>query len=150
MHSCYFSLYLTLYVLDAPFLPYKPPMRFKLWGKQNEPDGWPGTPVWTGLRSTVGNVSDCRFMSEFRSRGHKFNPGPVPYIMEVDHKTIFRHSPPFCGFIQEGLLSVTSKSICTKSSLPRKKVWLGELIVPTWPYLLTGKQRTKPNPLLPN
>ena len=28
----------------------------------------------SGLRSAVGNVSDCR------SRSHKFDPGPVPYF----------------------------------------------------------------------
>ena len=39
--------------------------------------------------------------------------------------------------IQEGLLSVTRESMCMKywltasSNLPRKKVWLGELTVPT-------------------
>ena len=38
--------------------------------------------------------------------------------------------------VQEGLLLVTSESMCMKfwltacSSLPRKKVWLGELTVP--------------------
>ena len=44
----------------------------------------------------------------------------------------------FRWFIQEGLLSVTSESMCTNywltacSSLPRKK-WLGELTVLQWP-----------------
>ena len=39
--------------------------------------------------------------------------------------------------IQEGLLSVTSESMCTKYwltallSLPMEQVWLGELTVPT-------------------
>ena len=51
----------------------------------------------------------------------------------------YGHSPPFHWIIQEGLLSVTSESMCTKywltacSSLPRKKVWLGELTVLPWP-----------------
>ena len=33
-----------------------------------------------GLLSAVGNVSECRYVSGCRSRGHKFNPGPVPYF----------------------------------------------------------------------
>ena len=33
-----------------------------------------------GPRSTVGNMSDCRYVSDCRSRGRKFDPGPVPYF----------------------------------------------------------------------
>ena len=44
----------------------------------------------TGSRSAVGNMSDCR------SRGHKFNLGPVPF---------------FRG--DEGLMSITKESMCT-------------------------------------
>ena len=29
--------------------------------------------------------------------------------------------------------------------LDKEKVWLGELSVPTWPYLLTGMLKNKPN-----
>ena len=56
-------------------------------------------------------ASDCR------SRGHKFEPGLIPYIC-------------LYPLIQKGLLSVTSESMCTKywltalSSLPRKKCGL--------------------------
>ena len=59
-------------------------------------------------------------------------------FMEIDHE-IISHSSPFRWIIQEGLLSITSKSMCTKywltacSSLPRKKVWLGGLIALPWP-----------------
>ena len=66
-----------------------------------------------------------------RSRSHTF--------VEIDYEII----SPFPWIIQEGLLSVTSESMCMKywltacSRLPRKKVWLGELNVPPWPYLLT-------------
>ena len=31
-------------------------------------------PILTGPPSTIGNKSDCR------SRGHEFDPGPVPYF----------------------------------------------------------------------
>ena len=94
----------------------------------------------TGPRSAVGNVSGYRYMSDCRSRGHEFDPGPVPYFRgDWSWNNFYGHSPPFRWFIQEGLLSVTSESMCTNywltacSSLPRKKVWLGELTVPQWP-----------------
>ena len=53
-------------------------------------------------------------------------------FMEIGHEII-----PTVPLIQEGLLSFTIESICTKywlsalSSLPRKKVWLGELTILT-------------------
>ena len=34
----------------------------------------------TGPRSAVGNVSGYRCMSDCRSRGREFDPGPVPYF----------------------------------------------------------------------
>ena len=33
-----------------------------------------------GSRSAVGNVSGYRYVSDCRSRGREFNPGPVPYF----------------------------------------------------------------------
>ena len=41
-----------------------------------------------GPRSAVGNVSGYRCVSDCRSRGRKFDPGPVPYLMEIDHEMI--------------------------------------------------------------
>ena len=38
-----------------------------------------GTKV-TGPRSAVGNVSGYRCVSDCRSRGREFDPGPVPYF----------------------------------------------------------------------
>ena len=58
------------------------------------------------------------------------DPGVASSIPAQSH-IFYGHSPPFRWIIQEGLLSVTSKSMYTKywltacSSLPRKKVWLG-------------------------
>ena len=79
-------------------------------------------------RSAVGNVSGYRCVSDCRSRGREFDPGPVPYFRgDWSWNDFYGHSPPFRWFIQEGLLSVTSKSMCTNfwliacSSLPRKK-----------------------------
>ena len=34
----------------------------------------------TRLGSAVGNVSDCRYLSDCRSRGPEFDPGPVPFF----------------------------------------------------------------------
>ena len=31
-------------------------------------------------RSTVSNMSDCRYVSDCRSRGREFDPGPVSYF----------------------------------------------------------------------
>ena len=81
-----------------------------------------------GPRSAVGNVSGYRCVSDCRSRGREFDPGPVPYFRgDWSWNNFYGHSPPFRWFIQEGLLSVTSESMCTNywltacSSLPRKK-----------------------------
>ena len=35
---------------------------------------------FTGLRSAVGNMSGYRCVSDCRSRGREFDPGPVPYF----------------------------------------------------------------------
>ena len=82
----------------------------------------------TGLRSAVGNMSGYRCVSDCNSRGREFDLGPVPYFCgDWSWNNFYGHSPPFRWFIQEGLLSVTSESMCTNywlsacSSLPRKK-----------------------------
>ena len=81
-----------------------------------------------GPLSAVGNVSGYRCVSDCRSRGREFDPGPVPYFRgDWSWNYFYGHSTPFRWFIQEGLLSVTSESLCTNywltacSSLPRKK-----------------------------
>ena len=35
-------------------------------------------PTWP--RIAVNNVFDCRYVSDCRSRGREFDPGPVPYF----------------------------------------------------------------------
>ena len=76
----------------------------------------------------VGNVSGYRCVSDCISRGREFDPSPVPYFRgDWSWNDFYGHSPPFRWFIEEGLLSVTSESMCTNywltacSSLPRKK-----------------------------
>ena len=68
-----------------------------------------------GPRSAVDSVSGYRCVSDCRSRGREFDPGPVPYFRgDWSWNDFYGHSPPFRWFIQEGLLSVTSESMCTK------------------------------------
>ena len=88
-----------------------------------------------GPHSAVGNVSGFRCVYDSRSRGSEFDPGPVPYFRgDWSWNDFYGHSPPFCWFIQEGLLSVTSESLCTNLFKPaQEKVLLGELtMLLTW------------------
>ena len=41
-----------------------------------------------GPRSAVGNVSGYRCVSDCRSRGREFDPGPVNTFVEIDHEMI--------------------------------------------------------------
>ena len=91
-------------------------------------------------RKAVDNVSGNRCEFDCRSRGRELDSSPVPYFRgDWLWNNFYGHSPHLRWIIQEGLLSVTSESVCTKhwltvcSSLPRKKVWLGELTVLPWP-----------------
>ena len=75
-------------------------------------------------------MSDFRCVSDCRSRG----PGLVPYFLgDWSCNNFYGHFPPFRLFIQEGLLSVKTKSMCTKYwltdcfKLAQEKMWLGEL-----------------------
>ena len=61
----------------------------------------------TVLRSAVGNESECR------SRGHQFDPAQFHTLVEIDHEIIFTANL-LLPLIQEGLLSVTNESMCTK------------------------------------
>ena len=76
-------------------------------------------------KSAVGNVFEYRFASDCRSRGHMFDPGPVPYCCKIDYefisKVILLPSADFCCQLQA--------KVCARitESLPRKKVWLGEV-----------------------
>ena len=42
-----------------------------------------------------GIISGCRFVSDCRSRGRKFDPAWSNTFVEIDHEIIFSHSPPF-------------------------------------------------------
>ena len=80
-------------------------------------------------KSAVGNVSDYRFASDCRSRGHMFDPGPVPYCRKFDHEFISKVILlPFADLLKKGCCQIQAK-VCAgiTGSLPRKKVWLGEV-----------------------
>ena len=74
----------------------------------------------TCLATDASLTADPGFASLIPARSHTF--------VELDHEIFYGHSPPIRWIIQEGLLSVTSESMCTTywftacSSLPRKKV----------------------------
>ena len=94
----------------------------------------------TGPRSAVGNVSGYRCVSDCNSRGHEFDPGPVPYFRgDWSWNNFYGHSPPFGWFIQEGLFVSYKRKYVHKLLVNRlfkpaqEKVWLGELTVPQWP-----------------
>ena len=42
----------------------------------------------TGPRSAVGNVSGNRCEPDCRSRGREFDPGAVPFFVEIDYEII--------------------------------------------------------------
>ena len=71
--------------------------------------------TYTRPHSTVGNVPDYRCASDCRSRGLKFDPGPVPYFRgDWSWNNFYGHSSPFPWIVQECLLSVARESMCTK------------------------------------
>ena len=45
-------------------------------------------PTCTGPHSAVCNVSDCRYLSDYRSRGREFNPAWSNTFVEIDHEII--------------------------------------------------------------
>ena len=99
------------------------------------------TSTFTGPRSAVGNVSGYRCEADCRSRGREFDPGPVPYFRgDWSWNNFYGHSPLFRWMNHSWRVVVSYKRkymhdywLTACSSLPRKKVWLGELTVPQWP-----------------
>ena len=77
----------------------------------------------TWLRSAVGNVFGYRCESDCRSRGHKFDTARSNTFLEIDHEIVYSVILlRLAQIIQEGLLPVTSESICMK-------YWLGKSVV---------------------
>ena len=79
-------------------------------------------------KSAVGNVFEYRFASDYRSRGHMFDPGPVPYCCKIDHEFISKVILlPYADLLKKGCQLQAKVCARTTGSLPRKKVWLGEV-----------------------
>ena len=111
-------------VLNSIFLfclPYNGTKNFKMNTIFNFNQQSPGCLAqWVKCLATDASLTaDPRVPRSIPARSHTF--------MEI-WNNFYCHSPPFGWIIQEGLLSVTSESICTKcwltacSSLARKKV----------------------------
>ena len=75
------------------------------------------------LRSAFGNVSGYSCDFDCRSRGHKFDTVRSNTFVEIDREIVSSVILLCLGhIIQEGLLPVTSESICMK-------YWLGKSVV---------------------
>ena len=90
----------------------------------------------TGLRSTVGNVSGLRCVSDSNSRGPEFNPGWVSYFLGDDHEIISTVILlPSTDSFKKGVVSYKRKYVHELLVIPlfkpaQEKVWLGEQTVP--------------------
>ena len=133
MCKTHFKITFHCHEISDP-LPIQPTTSLKCTGILKYFDSWlllldsPFALILHQKLNAVGNVSGYRCVSDCRSRGREFDPSSVLYFhRDWSWNYFYGHSPPFRWFIQEGLLSVTSKSMCTNywltacSSLPRKK-----------------------------
>ena len=70
----------------------------------------------TGPHSAVGNLSGNRCESDCRSRGPEFDPGPVPYFMEIDNRVISMVILlPSTESFKKGCCQLQAK-VCTRST----------------------------------
>ena len=88
--------------------------------------------IFTGPRSAVGNMSGYRCVTDCRSRGREFDPGPVPYFrgdwLRSFSSLPLNHSRRVVvsykrKYVHEVLVNRLFK-------FAQEKVWLGELTVP--------------------
>ena len=80
-------------------------------------------------QKNAGNVFEHRLASDCRSRGHMFDPGPVPYCCKIDHEFISKVILLLSAdLLKKGCCQLQAK-VCARitGSLSRKKVWLGEV-----------------------
>ena len=69
-----------------------------------------------GPRSAVGNESGYRCVSDYRSRGREFDPGPVPHFVEIDHEIIYTVILlPSADSFKKGCCQLQAK-VCARSS----------------------------------
>ena len=80
--------------------------------------------LFTGPRSSVGNVSGYRCVSDCNYRGREFDPGPVPYrFVEIDYEIISTVILlPSADSFKKGCYQLQAK-VCARITgyLPRKK-----------------------------
>ena len=107
---------------------------FQLFGSRS------GSTIWvqTWPCSAVGNMSDFRYVSDCRSRVCEFDPGPVPYFVEIDHEiistTILLPSADSRKVVVSYMGNYVHKVLLNRLvKLSQEKVWLGELNALTWP-----------------
>ena len=93
--------------------------------------------------SAYGNESYCR------SRGHEFDPSPVPYFCgDWSWNNFYGHSPPYAD--SRRVVSYKGKyvhKVLVKCLVKpaQEKVWLCELTVPTWHDLSCWLRRKESN-----
>ena len=65
--------------------------------------------------SAVGNVSGYKCVSDCRSRGREFDPGPVPYFRgEIKvRNNFYGHSPPSADLFKRGCCQLQAK-VCAQ------------------------------------
>ena len=71
--------------------------------------------------SAVGNVSDRRCVSDFRSKAREFDPGWSHTFVEIDHEII-----PTASVDSESMCTTYWLTTCTWKTCPEKQVWLGK------------------------
>ena len=77
-------------------------------------------------------MSDFRYVSDCRSRVCEFDPGPVPYFVEIDHEiistTILLPSADSRKVVVSYMGNYVHKVLLNRLvKLSQEKVWLGEL-----------------------
>ena len=70
--------------------------------------------VCAGPHSAVGNVSGYRCVSDCRSRGREFDPGPAPYFRgDWSWNDFYGHSPPSADSFKKGCCQLQAK-VCAR------------------------------------
>ena len=84
----------------------------------------------------MGNMSDCRYMSDCRFRGREFDPGQVHTFVEIDHEIISMAILLPSTDSKRVVVSYKRKYVHKVRvnhlvELAQEKKWLGELTIPT-------------------
>ena len=74
--------------------------------------------VFVMPRIAVSKVSDCRYLSDCKSRDCEFHPGLVSYFLwDWSWNDFYGHSPPFCWF-KKGCWQLQAKVCAQGTSKP--------------------------------